>query len=287
LARIRSGAAGLVLQAEEGRFRGLVEHLARNVITMRLEELSGTKIYLGSATPAERGYSVRAEVPRCWRQGGRGTASVAVGASGIELEVNCGGAPPAPLARHGIALIDAGKLAAYTTPGLLYGLYRLLYRDLGAGAGVLRRLAVEARKKNDAEVAGVLERLCEILGVSSGIVGEVEREDPVRAVAEEVKGRAEEALHLLRAAKEAARRGDTERLERLLSIDIIVAGRVRISLGDIVHHLAGERNSNVAQVLYYPVITAGEHELSLVDIYGVFVEAAERLGLEVQKTAQA
>jgi len=281
MTRARPGPARKILEIDGQRFRELVENLARNVLTMRLEELSKTRIYLAPAAPVGRVYSVEVRVPRCWRQGGRGTVSVIVGASSIELGVSCGGTPPAPPARHGIALIDADRQSAYTTPGLLYGLYRVLYRNLGTGAAPLLWLAREAGGRGDVEMAGVLERLHAILEASGGVVEEVELEDPVRAVAEEVRQRAEEAAHLLRMAREAARRGDTERLERLLSIDVITAGRVRISLGDIVRHLAGEADANVFQVLNYPVIT-GEHELSLVDIYGVFVETAEHLNLEIQ-----
>jgi len=288
LARTRSGAAELVLQVEERRFRELVENLVRNVLTMRFEELSRTRIYLGSVALVERGYSVRARLTYCKRYGGRGTVSVTVGVSSIELRVECSGTPPVPPARHGTALIDADRQSAYTTPGLLYGLYRLLYRNLGTGADPLLWLAREARGKGDAEVAGVLERLHAVLEASGGIVEEVEREDLAKAVADEVEGRVEESVHLLRAAKEAAKRGDTRRLEALLGMDVITApgGAVRVTLGDILRYLAGERVGSVEWVLNYPVIVA-ESELALIDIYGVFVEAAEHLNLGVQRAAWA
>jgi len=242
---------------------------------------------------------VEVDTPLCKSKvygGGRGAIDILGTKLGIVLRVFCG----ATLAN----LLDIAYTARptaenYTTAKDLYSLYIALYEAVGVGARPLLELARQAEEKGDKVTAGMLRKLYAILEASKDIIEEIEQADYRWAEEQEkqtVERKVEEALDLLRKAKEAARRGDEARLKTLLGKTIFETPKytrwvtskkadlvLQIKLSDIINHLAGEREGEegIWELFHAPQedpVSASKRA----DIYDVFITVAEHFGLEVR-----
>lgn len=287
-----SEQARLVLGTDETRFRGFVGELVRRAMSrsFRLfnDELGSTVIALGRAALADKEYKeyvVDAGVPVCQRGpgGGRGSLSISIrgrgpGGGSVHLCVLCGGAPvwgPAEVA----AVTGQGVFAVRLKD--LLQLYRLFYKELGTGADVLLDLAKRAGEAGDKDMDKILTRLYLLLGTSASMVEEeVEAKQAAysQAARAEVERWVEEAVHVLRLAKRAARRGDTKELENMLGAPVIDTPQYVITLGDILGHMAGKRNPTIDGLLRDDTLADPAEEMKTTDTLRVFMITADYIG---------
>jgi len=278
-----------VLNTDEERFRELVRELARKDIAAELYDrlywLGKTRIVLGSGAgiPTGREYRVEADLPPC-RQGhgsGRGTVYFTRDIGYLYLGYQCAAGAPGTAMRAGY-ISPEGEVK--TRPEWLYGLHSLLYRRLGTGARPLLDLARQAEQAGDREVASVLRRLYAILEASKDIVEEIRGADyswDAEEEAREVERRVGRAVELLRRAKEAARKKDTEELERLL--DAFVLKWLGVRLHEVARHIGGGIKSRRVEDALRLYTVEPRHLLKAIDTFDVFVTVAEHFGLEVER----
>jgi len=286
-----------VLEVDEESFKWFVRELAkeefRGSLYARKDELGTSSIILGAGMPPEGVLGkVVVDAPLCKSEvygGGRGIVDVVVTKLGMVLRVFCGTTPANlfDIVSLNIVYISRPTAENYITPMSLYDLYRLLYKEAGVGARPLLELARQAEEEGDKGTAGVLRRLYAILEASKDIIEEIGEADYGEAREQEkktVERKVEEALDLLRKAKEAARRGDEAGLKMLLDETIFQTQKyTQIRLSDIIDHLAGERKREGGiwelfnAIQEDPVIA-----LKIADIYDAFITAAEHFGLEVR-----
>jgi len=290
-----SEAARRVLEVDEESFKVVVRELARSELFAkhytRKNRLADTHIVLGHIRKSGKGYVPVvdvADVPLCRENygDGRGVFHVDVTAFGLELRFHC-------IAGHtslgmSAATMDNGQ--ATVSPWRLYRLHEFLYKELGTGARPLLELARKAEEEGGGDVAGVLRKLYAILEASGDIVREIEQADYSRVAEEEVEKqaerKAEEALRLLRRAKELARKGDTKGLRELLEgIKVIEAQPRGITLDDIIYYLRTGWEDNIKNLLSTYPYTPWMLNIVLreEDIYDVFITVAEHLGLEIKR----
>jgi len=315
--------AGAVLNASEDLFRDLVREIARmevnilvaNIYTERLKDLETYNIELSEAGPLEGvEYSVDVEIPVCHRYYGNnhGTISVVSKYKYLLLGVKCKGSPRLYdyVMGAGSYLLHTSKLVTtledeynlyrklVITPNEAYNLYKLLYKELGTGARPLLELAKKAEQAGDREVAGILRKLYALLETSKDIIEEIEQADYSQVVSkiasEMVERRVEEAVELLRQAKEAAKRGDIEELEVLLGTGLFKTPTpeiITITLRDIIDYLSREAGETIADHMLWrgfskiieeeiaEIITA--EVMKRIDILDALITAAEHFGLYV------
>jgi len=191
---------------------------------------------------------------------------------GLELLFELTGTPPEDrvldYVGSGLHACVKGTGEVTTEMWQLEHLHEFLYGELGTGARPLLELAKRAEEAGDKDMAGILKKLYAVMEASGDVIEEIKQgyraEVPEEAV--------ERAVELLRRAKEAARKGDLERLNRLLDTPVIESGWARITLYDIITE-------------GYPVreVYEGRDYLERADIYDAIITAAEHFGLEVRR----
>jgi len=286
-----------VLGVDEERFRGFIEDLVLRAIDKREADLLIAGIVLGGLG---RGggikYSATTAIPYCREKYRTDTGIVSINKKGsfVMLDIFCSTkAKPSTRIKTDIVIFDfwrAGSMAVtipVTTPERLYYLYEYLYRRLGIGAGPLLDLAREAEAEGDRETASTLRKLYTLLEASGNIIREIEEKDYEQVAEKEVIEKADNAVELLREAREAARKGDTEKLSKLLGkVALEVEGR-RATLGGIIDHLAGKGSEEVESLVEmlsdYSAPDDPKDLLERIDIYEAVITVAEHLGLEVER----
>jgi len=301
------------LNTDEERFRELVRELVRRAIFLsqcydRLEQLARAYAVLGSIRPDERKYGgygtmimaapgggvihveaveriyeAIAEVPLCRERYGSGQGVFYAIVTGIWLKLECrcvaGGVGIRPdRTSTGAAIIRHDGLVEMRLLPRLYDLYKFFYKEVGTGARPLLDLADQAEKRGDEGVAGVLKRLYALLEASKGTFSEIEQKDysGVEAAVDEreVEKRVEEAVEILRKAKELAREGDTDRL-----ISFVIDNRLVLSqwfiiwLNEIVRYLKRGKEMTIEGILAEDI---GE-VVREIDIHSAALAVAERL----------
>jgi len=284
-----SEAARRVLEVDEESFKGLVRELARSELLKRHDNrrsrLADTRIVLGHIRRGVRRYEAVVEAQSCREDhgSGQGVFYVYVTSASLELGFHCVAGYISPSATAA-TIWDDGEVT--TSPQRLYYLYHFLYKWMGIGDRPLLELARQVEEKGDREVASILRKIYAVLEVSRDIIEEIRGADHSTTearVEEEVKRKVEEAVMLLRRAKELARKGDTKNLRGLLDIEVVEAPR--ITLSDIINHLktGQEYNINFLLSTYRPYTPMLINTLREEDIYDTFITVAEHFGLEIKR----
>jgi len=309
--------ARMILNTDEEKFREFVRELVRRAIFLsqcydRLERLARAYVVLGSIRPDERKYGgygtiimiapggeviyveaiermyeAIAEVPLCRERYGSGQGVFYAIVTGDQLKLECrcvaGGVSIRPTGTStGVAVIWHDGLVEMRLR-TLYDLYKFFYKEVGTGARPLLDLAEQAEERGDREVAGVLKRLYALLEASKGTISEVEQKDysGVEAAVDEreVEKRVEEAVELLRKAKELAREGDTERLIGFVTDNKLVLSRWYIIwLNEIVRYLERGKGVAIEEILAEDIGEVARE----IGICNMALTMAERLGLAVR-----
>jgi len=310
--------AGMILNTDEERFREFVRELVRRAILIsqcydHIERLARAYVVLGSIRPDERKYGgygtiivaapgggvihveaiermyeAIAEVPLCRERYSNSQGVFYAIVTGVHLKLECrcvaGGVGIRPAGTStGVAIIRHDGLVEMRLLWTLYDLYKFFYKEIGTGARPLLDLADQAEKRGDEGVAGVLKRLYTLLEASKGTISEIEQKDysSVEAAVDEreVEKRVEEAVGLLRKAKELAKEGNTERLIGFVIDNKLVLSRWYIIwLDEIVRYLETGRGMAIEEILSEDI---GEI-VKEIDICNAALTVANLLGLEVR-----
>jgi len=281
--------AGMILNTDEEKFRNFVRELVRRAISLSkcFDHIERMRVYvvLGSIRPGERKYEAIFELPLCRERYGnsQGVFYAIVTKYYLTLGCRCAagsvdirptGTVTATIRHDG--LVEMGLLWT------LYDLYKFFYKEIGTGARPLLDLAEQAEKRNDEGVTGVLKRLYTLLEASKDTISEIEQKDysGVEVVDErEVEKKVEEAVELLRKAKELAKEGNTERLISFVIDNKLVLSRWYIIwLNEIVRYLETGRGVAIEEILSEDI---GEI-VKKVDICNAALTVANLLGLEVR-----
>jgi len=279
----------IVLETDEELFRVFAQWLAKNKLLRpyftREGWLMSTDIVLGYARPDEGRYETEVESPLCRERYGSswGVFSIAILATTLRLGLRCAAGHKD---EYDVAVAYVRSSGETTThPPEFYILYHFLYRHVGTGARPLLDLAEKAEQAGDKGLADMLKRLYALLEASKDIIEEIEKMDyshiEVR-VKREIEGIAKRATELLREAKEAARKGDREELDRLLNTAAINITGYRIKLGSMITELY-DRFIYDIDYPHHRKIASAVRALKRADIYEAIITVAEHFGLEVKR----